>query len=68
MGEIPNYGSWGYPPYYLNKLKEKEDLYEEYDNCLYVIIKSLEEKGIEAEIKLIQFHGTMTTYRSSDSK
>lgn len=54
--------------YHSGELREKKDLYEKYDDCLYKCLKSLEEKGIKVEIKLAQIHGTLTTYRSSNSE
>lgn len=50
------------------ELREQKKLHKEYGYCLYKCIKKLEEKGIGVEIKLTQFHGTFTTYLSSDSK
>lgn len=62
------YISSAYEYDYLNELREREGMYEEYNNCLYGCFKKLEEKGIEVEIKLMQSHGTCTTYRSSSLK
>lgn len=53
---------------YLSRYDYGIGKYEEYENCLYVCLKKLEEKGIDVEIKLTQFRGTFTTHRSSNLK